>query len=115
MPCVADVQHLFEHAIDGLYNPPLPQIEFFPHADELVLHIVPDGRDELEALLEQLLEQAGKVSFVQIAFPLQATEHAAEQILVVVSHISRGEEEFNDLPELIDYQVQLEAEEPSCG
>ena len=41
-----------EHAIDGLYNPPLPQIELFPHADELVLHIVPDGRDQLEALLE---------------------------------------------------------------
>ncbi len=116
MPCVTNIEYLLEHAVDSLDDAPLPQVDFLPHVHQHILHVIPDWRYQLDAGLEELLEQRTQIPFVKVAFPLESTEQHFQQGLVVVGNIPRGQHEPDNFPELIDYQVQFEAEEPShCG
>lgn len=111
-----DLAHAFELIVHGLYHQSLtqhyPVLELHQH----VLHIVPDGGDQVYAINEKEFGQfLSDIALVSIEFSPDVPEEFAFLERFAVIHMCLCDHEVQYLSPFIDDQMELEAMEPSHG
>lgn len=104
-----------ENIIDRFNNCSFSELQLIFKKQQLVFHVGSDFGDELQALPVKLLKEGCHVAFVCKALAFQAFEQVPEHSLIIVSHVTWGEDKVDDFPLLVDDQVNFEAIEPAHG
>lgn len=108
-----NLSHVLEFVIDSLDNRPLPDQNLVCNAHERPFHVVPDFREQLNAINEQFLEEPlADVPLVPEELPGNVLQKGRVLEGFPVVHVAGGQHETEQLAFLVAYQVELEAVEP---
>ena len=116
-PAVAgmlDLADVFELVDDGFDEGAFAQQELIHQGHETVLHVAFEACDQLQAAGEKTLEERlGDISPVAEEFAPEFPGQGVNGLPVV--DVARREADVEELPAIIDDQVEFEAEEPAGG
>ena len=115
MPGMIDITDVFEDIKDRFNDCPVIEEFFILDPNELLLHVLSDFGKELQAALEEFIEDSGEVAFIAEAFAPEAFEQRWQQAGIVIGYITRGNLESDQFSYLIDNQVYFQAKEPAHG
>ena len=105
---------VFQQFVDAFNDVALAQHHLIPQGHELVLHVRPEPVDQVDALVEEALEEA--LLDVPPVGKHLAVEHLREHLPhfgISVVHVCGGKAECEDVALLVAQQVQLETVAPS--
>jgi len=106
MAAVFHLADVFQKIIHRLYHRTFAQQYLVPHIHQLILHIFPQSRDQLNALFIQTFKQIlGDVTAIPEEFPLQFTAQNVDDINVPVIYIAWRKAKGAYFPAVVDNQV----------
>ena len=106
--------YVLQFVVDSLYDGPFPEQYLVVEVHERVLHVLPDFRDQVYVVDEEHLEEVlADVSPVREKLPEESFRELSVPERVPVVDIARREHPLDDLPPVVDDEVQLEPVEPS--
>lgn len=116
MSRVNEVGFVLEQFVNALYDVPFPQHDLVPHRHQFVLHLSLEPMNELDALIEQALEEfLLDVSPVCEDLPIQDLCKHHPYPAIPVIHVCSCKTERYHFSGIIAEQVQLESMAPAHG
>ena len=116
MPGMFDLCNILQLVIDRFNQGPFSEQNLVSNTHQGVLHIVFNFSDKLYTIKEKVLKQSlADISLVCTQFSSDILQKLALFQRLPIIHVSGREHEIEDFTLVIDYQVQLESEEPSHG
>src|SRR3712207_1846580 len=114
MPCVFYLAYVLQFIIHGFNDRTLPEHQFVIKVHQGIFHVPLDFRDEVDVIHKELLEEIlTDISPVCEEFP----EEPLRKVFVLqrcpVVYIAWCELPLNNLPLVVDDQMQLESVEPA--
>ena len=108
MPGMFNLGNVLQLVVDGLNNRPFPQQQFVLQGQRTLLHVLAPGRDQLQALGQQLVkERLGDVALVSEELAKQGLGHARQGLAVI--DVARSQPASQYFAPVIDAQVEFEA------